>query len=217
MTTLFSLLIADAARTPSAASCARCARRCTALRTRCAPKSTSSCCAPAPRPTDTSASVCSSRPSTPASRYTIPAGRRVPQCPATIVLLAPQIPTRVNLAQVCQQLAANQHFGGVVDLCLVVAERRDPHRRALQFYQTEVADDQVGLEALLARRDCYLQICQVLQQLLAMAASHPQSPSVPKSPGPLLASAAAQPSPYPPPYHLACLPYLACFNTVRVP
>ena len=91
----------------------------------------------------------------------------------------------------CQQLAANQYFAGVVELCIVVADKRDPHKRALQYYQNESPDDQAGLEALLARKECYQQICLVLQQLLTMAACHPQSPSVPKSPGPLMTTAAA--------------------------
>ena len=46
-----------------------------------------------------------------------------------------QIPQRLDLAHVCAQLAACQYYDGVVELCCVAAEKRDPHRRALQYYQ----------------------------------------------------------------------------------
>ena len=95
-----------------------------------------------------------------------------------------QIPARINLAHVCQQLYACQHYGGVVELCRVVAEKLDPHHRAQQCYSGQ-QEDPAGMEALLARKNCYQKICLVLQQLYTAAACHPQSPSVPKSPGPM--------------------------------
>lgn len=42
------------------------------------------------------------------------------------------------------------------------------------------------MEAFLARKDCYRQICLVLQQLYTAASCHPQIPSVPRSPGPVV-------------------------------
>lgn len=42
------------------------------------------------------------------------------------------------------------------------------------------------MDAFLARKDCYRQICLVLQRLYTAAACHPQLPSVPKSPGPVV-------------------------------
>lgn len=96
-----------------------------------------------------------------------------------------QIPARINLAHVCQQLSACQHYGGVVELCCVVAEKLDPLHRAQQCYSGQ-QEDPAGMEALLARKNCYQQICLVLHQLYTAAACHPQSPSVPKSPGPMV-------------------------------
>ena len=93
---------------------------------------------------------------------------------------------------------ANQCFNGVVDLCLVLAEKKDPHNRALQFYHNESGEDNSGLEFLIARKQCYQQICSMLQQLFMMAACHPQSPSVPKSPGPLIVSTDSSPFPFTP-------------------
>ena len=43
-----------------------------------------------------------------------------------------------------------------------------------------------AVEAFMARKDCYRQICMVLQRLYTVAACHPQLPSVPKSPGPVV-------------------------------
>ncbi|KAI9555074.1 hypothetical protein GHT06_017589 [Daphnia sinensis] len=96
-----------------------------------------------------------------------------------------QIPARINLAHVCQQLSACQYFGGVVELCCVVAEKLDPQHRAQQCYSGQ-QEDPAAVEALLARKNCYQQMCLVLQKLYTAAACHPQSPSVPKSPGPMV-------------------------------
>ena len=90
------------------------------------------------------------------------------------------------MGAVCRQLSASQFFAGVVHLALCVAEKRDPHNRALQWYNASTADDRqqqqqmaaISQNATLARKECYEQICSVLQHLYAMAASHPQSPSV---------------------------------------
>ena len=109
-----------------------------------------------------------------------------------------QIPGRLNLASVCQQLAANQFYSGVVELCCVAADKLDPHRRAIHYYNNAAngEGDSAGpaaVDAFLARKNCYQQICSVLQQLYAAAACpHPQSASmVPKSPGSSTTAAAA--------------------------
>ena len=96
-----------------------------------------------------------------------------------------QIPARINLSHVCQQLSACQYYGGIVELCCVVAEKLDPHHRALQCYNSR-QEDPAAVEALLARKNCYQQMCLVLQKLYTAAVCHPQSPSVPKSPGPMV-------------------------------
>jgi nuclear pore complex protein Nup155 len=83
-----------------------------------------------------------------------------------------QIPARINLAHVCQQLLACQYYGDVVELCCVVAEKLDPHHRALQCYSGQ-QEDPAAVEALLARKNCYQQMCLVLQKLYTAAACHP--------------------------------------------
>lgn len=100
--------------------------------------------------------------------------------------LSKQIPSRLNVAHVSQQLAACGYFSGVVDLCCVIAEKLDPHKRALECYHGQ-AEDPASVEALISRKNCYQQICDVLQQLYSSASCHPQAPSVPKSPGPVIA------------------------------
>ncbi len=94
-----------------------------------------------------------------------------------------QIPAHIS-SHVCQQLSACQYYGGVVELCCVVAEKLDPHHPALQFYNSQ-QEDPAAVEALLARKNCYQKMCLVLQKLETAAACHPQSSSVSKSPGPM--------------------------------
>ncbi|KAI9566057.1 hypothetical protein GHT06_009857 [Daphnia sinensis] len=74
-----------------------------------------------------------------------------------------QIPARINLAHVCQQLSACQYFGGAVELCCVVAEKLDPQHRAQQCYSGQ-QEDPAAVEALLARKNYYQQTCLVLQK-----------------------------------------------------
>ena len=96
-----------------------------------------------------------------------------------------QIPARINLSHVCHQLSACQYYGGIVELCCIVVEKLDPHHRTLQCYNSQ-QEDPAAVEALLARKNCYQQMCLVLQKLYTAAVCHPQSPSVPKSPGPMV-------------------------------
>ena len=97
------------------------------------------------------------------------------------------------MAHVCQQLAACKYSGGVVELCCVVAVKLDSHHRAQQCFSGQ-QEDPAGLEALLASKNCYLQMCLVLRQFYTAAACHPQSPSVPRSPGPMVQSFFDQPT-----------------------
>ena len=93
-----------------------------------------------------------------------------------------QIPARINLSHVYQQLSACQYYGGIVELCCIVVEKLDPHHRTLQCYNSQ-QEDPAAVEALLARKNCYQQMCLVLQKLYTAAACHP---SVPKSLGPMV-------------------------------
>lgn len=49
-----------------------------------------------------------------------------------------QVALRLDLAHVCAQLAACQFYDGVVELCCSAAEKRDPHRRAFQYYSSVI-------------------------------------------------------------------------------
>lgn len=74
----------------------------------------------------------------------------------------------------------------MVDLCLGAAEKRDPQGLATHFYRNgEPQEDRQGLQAYASRMDCYKAILDTLGHLMSLSASHPQSPSIPKTPGPL--------------------------------
>ncbi|XP_065566663.1 nuclear pore complex protein Nup155-like isoform X4 [Artemia franciscana] len=91
--------------------------------------------------------------------------------------LCKQIPTRVQLSNVCQHLSALQCFSGIVDLCLAVADKRDPQKRGLYYYQSnEPADDKAGRDSYLARIDAYRQITTYLGLLMYGIPASPQGP-----------------------------------------
>jgi len=98
--------------------------------------------------------------------------------------LCKQITAKLNLPAISLHFEAVHFYDGIVDLCLTAAGQRDPHGRAQHFYNNgEPIDDQQGLQAYVARTDCYRTITDILGQLMAASQSHPQAPSVPKSPG----------------------------------
>ncbi|KAK3089178.1 hypothetical protein FSP39_001520 [Pinctada imbricata] len=86
---------------------------------------------------------------------------------------------------VCNQLAGVHYYEGIVDLCLTLANKRDPQKLALHYYRSgEPAEDVQGLAAYMSRIECYSCITNTLKYLSEASISHPQAPSVPKSPGP---------------------------------
>ncbi|XP_052776486.1 nuclear pore complex protein Nup155-like isoform X2 [Mya arenaria] len=87
------------------------------------------------------------------------------------------------LSEVCNQFASVHFYEGIVDLCLTMANKRDPQRLALHFYHDDMPEDMQGVQELMARKDCYKCITETLGYL--MTASVPQGATViPKSPGP---------------------------------
>ncbi|KAK7492894.1 hypothetical protein BaRGS_00015841 [Batillaria attramentaria] len=91
----------------------------------------------------------------------------------------------LQLGVVCNQLAAVGHYTGIVELCLAEARKCDPHDLAQHFYtQGEQPEDTQGMQAYIHRMECYKCITETLNYLWNAATAHPQSPSMPRSPGP---------------------------------
>ncbi|KAL4235731.1 hypothetical protein ACF0H5_004123 [Mactra antiquata] len=90
----------------------------------------------------------------------------------------------LQLAQVCNQFSSVHFYEGIVDLCLTMANKRDPQKLALHFYNNdEPSEDMQGVQEHMQRKECYKCITETLGYL--MTASVPQGASViPKSPGP---------------------------------
>uniref|UniRef100_A0A667FWK5 Nucleoporin 155 n=1 Tax=Lynx canadensis TaxID=61383 RepID=A0A667FWK5_LYNCA len=76
-------------------------------------------------------------------------------------------------------------YEGVVELSLTAAEKKDPQGLGLHFYKHgEPEEDLVGLQAFQERLNSYKCITDTLQELVNQSKAAPQSPSVPKKPGP---------------------------------
>ncbi|NWH73279.1 NU155 protein, partial [Piaya cayana] len=92
-----------------------------------------------------------------------------------------KISNQVDLANVCAQYRQVRFYEGVVELSLTAAEKKDPQGLGLHFYKNgEPEEDVVGLQAF-QERQC---ITDTLQELVNQSKAAPQSPSVPKKPGP---------------------------------
>lgn len=90
----------------------------------------------------------------------------------------------LQLSPVCNQLSSAQYYEGIVDICLCIAQKRDPQNFALHFHKNgEQPEDSQGKQAYMSRMECYKHITETLGYLLYASVSHPQSPSTPKSPG----------------------------------
>ncbi|KAL5017128.1 hypothetical protein ScPMuIL_006717 [Solemya velum] len=90
----------------------------------------------------------------------------------------------LQLQVVCNQFATVQYYDGIVDLCLCVAKKRDPQELGLHFYKSgEPPEDMQGMQAYMQRMGCYKCITETLGYLMSASISHPQAPSIPKSPG----------------------------------
>lgn len=96
-----------------------------------------------------------------------------------------KISHQVDLSNVCSQYRQVRFYEGVVELCLTAAEKKDPQGLALHFYKNgEPEEDVVGLQAFQERLNGYKCITDTLQELVNQSKAAPQSPSVPKKPGP---------------------------------
>ncbi|NXC89374.1 NU155 protein, partial [Cercotrichas coryphoeus] len=111
-----------------------------------------------------------------------------------------KISNQVDLANVCAQYRQVRFYEGVVELSLTAAEKKDPQGLGLHFYKNgEPEEDVVGLQAFqerqafiffrsLCRLNSYKCITDTLQELVNQSKAAPQSPSVPKKPGPPMLS-----------------------------
>ncbi|KAG1694110.1 Nuclear pore complex protein Nup155 [Nymphon striatum] len=99
--------------------------------------------------------------------------------------LCKKITPQLNLRMVAEQFQSVHFYSGIVDLCLTAALNRDPQNLAVHYYKNgEPVEDQQGMQACFMRAEAYKIITDLLGQLLTSSMSHPQSPSVPKQPGP---------------------------------
>ena len=55
------------------------------------------------------------------------------------------------LSEVCNQFASVHFYEGIVDLCLTLANKRDPQKLALHFYHDDMPEDVQGVQELMAR------------------------------------------------------------------
>ncbi|NXP86500.1 NU155 protein, partial [Passerina amoena] len=111
-----------------------------------------------------------------------------------------KISNQVDLANVCAQYRQVRFYEGVVELSLTAAEKKDPQGLGLHFYKNgEPEEDVVGLQAFQERQafiffcsvyrlNSYKCITDTLQELVNQSKAAPQSPSVPKKPGPPMLS-----------------------------
>ncbi|XP_071438033.1 nuclear pore complex protein Nup155-like isoform X2 [Pithys albifrons albifrons] len=94
------------------------------------------------------------------------------------------ISNQVDLANVCAQYRQVRFCEGV-ELSLTAAEKKDPQGLGLHFYKNgEPEEDVVGLQAFQERLNSYKCVTDTLQELVNQSKAAPQSPSVPKKPGP---------------------------------
>ncbi|GBM21727.1 Nuclear pore complex protein Nup155 [Araneus ventricosus] len=99
--------------------------------------------------------------------------------------LCKSIAPNVDLDLMCGLFRSAGFYHGIIDLCLCCAQRRDPQGFALHYYKNgEPQDDLQGQQAFANRMKCYKHIIDSLNDLRSQSVSHPQSPSIPKVPGP---------------------------------
>ncbi|KFM62016.1 Nuclear pore complex protein Nup155, partial [Stegodyphus mimosarum] len=99
--------------------------------------------------------------------------------------LCKSITPNIDLGLMCGLFRSAGFYHGIVDLCLCCAQRRDPQGLALHYYKNgEPQDDQQGMQAFINRMKCYKHVIDAINDLMSQSMSHPQSPSIPKVPGP---------------------------------
>ncbi|GFN98864.1 nuclear pore complex protein nup155-like [Plakobranchus ocellatus] len=92
----------------------------------------------------------------------------------------------LNLGVLAPQMASLHFYPGVVELGLHEAHKVDPQGLALHFYQSgEPQEDIQGMQAYIARMECYKCITDVLSFLWSSSVNpQTQAPSIPLQPGP---------------------------------
>lgn len=96
-----------------------------------------------------------------------------------------QISHHTDLPLVCTQYRQVRFYEGVVELCLMAADKKDTQGLGLHFYKNgEPEEDEMGQKAFQERLSCYKCITDTMQELVNQSKAAPQSPSVPKQPGP---------------------------------
>jgi len=94
----------------------------------------------------------------------------------------------LHLSAISPQLAQVNFYLGILELGLTEARKVDPQLLAVHFYNNgEPHDDIQGMQAYLARQQCYKAITDTVCLLWSSSVSHPQAPSVPHQPGPPVA------------------------------
>ncbi|KAK6639409.1 hypothetical protein RUM43_007682 [Polyplax serrata] len=96
--------------------------------------------------------------------------------------LCKEVVPQIDLAQICQQFAANQFYIGVLQICLTCAKKQDPKNIALHWYKNrEPPEDLEGYDAYVTRMNTYKQLTLVLDQLYNMSLSAPSISTSPNS------------------------------------
>ncbi|XP_056146577.1 nuclear pore complex protein Nup155 [Lampris incognitus] len=96
-----------------------------------------------------------------------------------------QISHSTDLPLVCSQYRHARFYEGVLELCLTAADKKDPQMLGPHFYKNrEPEEDRAGQLAFQERLSCYKCITDTMQELVNQSNAAPQSPSVPKHPGP---------------------------------
>ncbi|XP_038049552.1 nuclear pore complex protein Nup155-like isoform X2 [Patiria miniata] len=95
------------------------------------------------------------------------------------------ISQQLILAAVCSEYHQARFYDGVVDLSLSAASKRDPQNLALHYYKNgKPPEDMQGMQAFMARCECYRCVTDILDELVLVSQEHPTSPVVPTYPGP---------------------------------
>ncbi|KAM9841021.1 nuclear pore complex protein Nup155 [Aulostomus maculatus] len=96
-----------------------------------------------------------------------------------------QISQNTDLPLVCSQYRQVRFYEGILELCLTAADKKDPQRLGPHFYKNgEPEEDRAGQQAFQERLLCYKCITDTMQELVNQSKAAPQSPSIPKQPGP---------------------------------
>ncbi|XP_006813173.1 nuclear pore complex protein Nup155 [Saccoglossus kowalevskii] len=96
-----------------------------------------------------------------------------------------EVSHQLNLTAIFSEYQAAGFYDGIVELSLTAAHRRDPQGLALHYYKSgKPPEDTQGMQAFVTRLECYECVHDTLGNLVHLSQSYPQSPGIPKRPGP---------------------------------